>query len=195
MQVLKDYQPFIASAKKLGRQGRKGGGVMVVLRKDYAQFFKRIDARFENFVVLEMADGFMSHDKSVMCVFCYTPPRDSPAHAQTDSGKGIEITEHCLADLYEVTNDFYLFMCGDFNACTNQDNGTILSANARISGDDDPFLDISSQDLRLKGFRTHLLSLCGAMSFSILNGVKYFGFDTVETYTSPTGSSTIDYFV
>ena len=113
----------------------------------------RIDVRFDNFVVLEMAEGFMSHDKPVMCVFCYIPPRDSPAYSQTDSRKGIEMIEHCLADLHEVTNDFYLFMCRDLNARTNQDNGKILSANTRISGDDDSFLNKASQRLVFKRIR------------------------------------------
>ena len=128
-------------------------GVMVLLRKGYAQFFRRVDVRFDNFVVLEMAEGFMSHDKPVMCVFCYIPPRDSPAYSQTDSRKGIEMIEHCLADLHEVTNDFYLFMCRDLNARTNQDNGKILSANTRISGDDDSFLNKASQRLAFKRIR------------------------------------------
>ena len=126
---------------------------MVLLRRGYAQFFRRVDVRFDNFVVLEMAEGFMSHDKPVMCVFCYIPPRDSPAYSQTDSRKGIEMIEHCLADLHEVTNDFYLFMCRDLNARTNQDNGKILSANTRISGDDDSFLNKASQRLVFKRIR------------------------------------------
>ena len=145
---------------------------MVLLRRGYAQFFRRVDVRFDNFVVLEMAEGFMSHDKPVMCVFCYIPPRDSPAYSQTDSRQGIEMIEHCLADLHEVTNDFYLFMCRDlnartnqdngkilslntrdFNARTNQDNGKILSLNTRISGDDDSFLNKASQRLVFKRIR------------------------------------------
>ena len=65
------------------------------------------------------------------------------------------MTEHCLADLYEITDDFYLFMCGDSYTRANQGNGRIFSANARISRDDDPFLDRSSPDLCLHGFGTH----------------------------------------
>ena len=147
MTVFKDSQPFIAPAKKPSRQGRKSGGVFVLLRKGYAQFFKYNDFRFENLVVLEMAEGLMSHDKPVMCVFCYSPPRDSAAYAQTDSRKGVEMVQHCLADLYEIPDDFYLFVCGDFNVRTNQDNGRILLANARISGDSDSIFDGWSQDL------------------------------------------------
>ena len=109
MKMFKDYQPFIVPAKKLSRQGRKSGGVLILLHKGYAQFFKRIDVRFDNFVVLDMAAGFMSHDNPVMCVFRYIPPQDSPAYAQTDSGKRIKMTEHCFADSYKITNDFYLF--------------------------------------------------------------------------------------
>ena len=85
----------------------------------------------DNLVVLEMAEGFSCHDKPVMVLFyfiflCYTPPRDSPAYAQTDTGMRIKMTDHCLADLYKIKNDFYLFMCGDFNARTNEDNVVVF---------------------------------------------------------------------
>ena len=69
MKVSKNVQLFISAAKKPSRQGRKRG-VWVPPSKGCAQFFKRVDIRFDNFVVLEMAEGFMSHDKPVMCVFC-----------------------------------------------------------------------------------------------------------------------------
>ena len=94
-------------------------------------FSKHIDVRLDNSVVLETAKGLTSHDKPVMCALCYSPPRDSPAYAETDSGKGLEIIEQCLVDLYDITNKFHLFMCGDINARTNQNNGKFLSANAR----------------------------------------------------------------
>ena len=94
--------------------------------------------------------------------------------------------DDCLADHNEIQNDFYLFMCRDFNSLTNEDNGRVLSANVRISGDDEFFLDWSSQDSCSNEFGRHLLSLCGAMNCSVLNGVTRFGFDDGETYKSPT---------
>ena len=58
-----------------------------------------------------------------------------------------------------------------------------------------PFLTKRHKDLCLNGFGSHLLNLCHAVSCSTRNGVKRFGLDNGETYISPTGSSTIDYFI
>ena len=70
MKVSKNVQLFISAAKKPSRHGRKRG-VWVPPSKGCAQFFKRVDIRFDNFVLLEMAVGFMSHETLFMCVFCY----------------------------------------------------------------------------------------------------------------------------
>ena len=43
-------------------------------------------------------------------------------------------------------------MCRDYNSLTNEDDGRVLSANVRISGDDELFLDRSSQDSCSNGF-------------------------------------------
>ena len=42
-----------------------------------------------------------------------------------------------------------------------------------------------------------LINLCSALQIqcSILNRIKTFGFDDIETYVSHTGSSTVDYFI
>ena len=50
-------------------------------------------------------------------------------------------------------------MCRDFNSLTNEDNGRVLSANIRISGDDEFFLDRSSQDSCSNGFGRHSVSV------------------------------------
>ena len=87
-------------------------------------------------------------------------------------------------------------MCGEFNARTNQDNGKLsVLENCVRSGSDDPFLDRASHDLSLYEFGTRLLNLCDEMNCSILNGATRFRFENSETFVSPTGSSTIDYFI
>ena len=70
MKLFRNCEPFTAPAKKLSRQGRKSGGVVILLRKCYVQFFKRIDVCLDNFVVLEMAEGFVCHGKPVACFVC-----------------------------------------------------------------------------------------------------------------------------
>ena len=88
-----------------------------------------------------------------------------------------------------------MFMCGDFNARTGQENGKGPLDSLAGSGEDEYVFERSSQDLGSNAFGAELLNLCSALQCSILNGIKTFGFDDSETYVSQTGSSTIDYFI
>ena len=107
----------------------------------------------------------------------------------------MEQIEHCLSDLYNTRDEFLVFICGDFNARTSQENGRGPLDSVSGSGEDECVFERSSQDLGSNAFGTELLNLCSALQCSILNGIKTFGFDDSETYVSQTGSSTIDYFI
>lgn len=193
--VLKDFSVFMAPARKLSRQGRRSGGVVVFIRKCVAHFFKQVNVRFDNFVVFEASKELLNVDKPVLFIFLYIPPRESPAYTQTTDGVGIELIEYCVSDLYETRGDFFFFLCGDFNARTGQENGRGLSESLSVSGEEDCVFERSSRDLDRNSFGTQLLILCNALQCSILNGIRIFGFDDSETYVSQTGSSTIDYFI
>ena len=193
--ALKEFIFFIAPAKKLSRQGRRSGGVVVCIRKCFAHLFRQVTVKFDNFIVLESSKALLNIDKDVLSIFVYIPPSGSPAYAQTANGVGAEQIEHCLSDLYNTRDEFLVFICGDFNARTSQENGRGPLDSVSGSGEDECVFERSSQDLGSNAFGTELLNLCSALQCSILNGIKTFGFDDSETYVSQTGSSTIDYFI
>ena len=56
--ILKDFVFFIAPAKKLSRQGRRSGGVVVFIRKCFAHLFTQVNVRFDNFIVLEAPENY-----------------------------------------------------------------------------------------------------------------------------------------
>ena len=193
--VLKDFNVYVAPAKKLSKQGRRSGGVVVLLRKCFVHFCTEIKVKYDNFIVLEMSHKLFQTDRPVLMIFMYAPPRDSPAYAREEDGIGMELLENCLIELYEAKEQFYLLMCGDFNARTGQENGRGMSDGLTGSGEEEIVFERSAKDLSFNSFGTHLLSLCTVLNCSILNGIKEFNLDDSETYVSQTGSSTIDYFI
>ena len=193
--ALKEFIIFIAPAKKLSRQGRCSRGVVVCIRKCFAHLFRQVTVKFDNFILLESSKALLNTNKDVLFIFIYIPPSGSPAYAQTANGVGVEQIEHCLSDLYNTRDESLVFMCGDFNARTSQENGRGPLDSVSCSGEDECVFKRSSQDLGSNAFGTELLHLCSALQCSILNGIKTFGFDDSETYVSQTGSSTIDYCI
>ena len=112
----------------------------------------------------------------------YIPPSGSPAYAQTANGVGVEQIEHCLSHLYNTRDELLVFMCGDFNARTSQENGRGPLDSVSCSGEDECVFERSSQDFGSNAFGTELLNLSSALQCSILNGIKTLGFDDSETY-------------
>ena len=77
--ALKEFIFFIAPAKKLSRQGRRSGGVVVCIRKCFAHLFRQVTVKFDNFIVLESSKALLNIDKDVLFIFVYIPPSGSPA--------------------------------------------------------------------------------------------------------------------
>ena len=88
--ALKEFIIFISPAKKLSRQGRRSGGVVVCVRKCFAHLFRQVTVKFDNFIVLESSKALLNTDKDVLFIFVYIPPSGSPAYAQTANGVGVE---------------------------------------------------------------------------------------------------------
>jgi exonuclease III len=189
-----EYDVYSIHGKKLSKQGRRSGGLLVLVKKCFSVFCKQIAVSQPNFIVLELSKELFAQQENTICIFCYLPPVDSPAYDQSDLGVGIELLENCVADLYSNREDFSLFICGDFNARTGQMNSKFPSADAS-ENEEIEHLERSSQDSTVNGFGKNLLSFCEAVGCSILNGAKEFNFDDHETYISATGSSLIDYFI
>ena len=64
----------------------------------------------------------MGTDKEVMCIFTYLPPYGSSFWKLALHSCGMETTEQCVMDVHDITDDFYLLLCGDLNAQTASEN-------------------------------------------------------------------------
>lgn len=191
----KEFEAFSLPGKKLSKHGRRSGGILVLVRKTIAALCVQIRVEQPNVIVLELNKIIFGHDENTICIFCYLPPVDSPAYIESEYGVGIELLEHCVADLYSTRAAFSLFICGDFNARTGQSNSKDISNDAGLGQEPGEFLERSSIDLVVNNFGRSLLNFCEAVGCSILNGAIEFKFDNRETFISATGSSLIDYFI
>lgn len=104
--ALKEFIIFIAPAKKLSRQGRRSGGIVVSIRKCFAHLFRQVTVKFDNFIVLDSSKALLNTDKDVLFIFVYIPPSGSPAYAQTADGVGAEQIEHCQTFITQETNSW-----------------------------------------------------------------------------------------
>jgi len=192
-----DFVVFQAPAKKICKQGRRSGGIIVLVRKCYSKYFHRRRVEYENIIVLEMSGQLLSMNKPVMCIFAYIPPYDSPVYNNQshDNPTGIDLLEQCILDLTNMAVDFYILICGDLNARTAQNNSKIVNTSIWHSGENETFLPRLSRDSVINGFGKQLLAICDSVQCSLLNGAVMFSFDDCETYISPTGASVIDVFI
>ena len=71
--ALKEFIFFIAPAKKLNRQGRRSGRVVVCIRKCFTHLFRQVTVKFDNFIVLESSKALLNIDKDVLFIFVYNP--------------------------------------------------------------------------------------------------------------------------
>ena len=75
--------------------------------------------KIHNIVALMMSKAVVEVDRDILVVAGYIPPQDSPAYSESDNVMGIEILEQCV---FELAEDVYIMMGGDFNARTGNQN-------------------------------------------------------------------------
>ena len=108
-----------------------------------------------------------------MFISTYLPPYDFSYWKQTPHGYGMEITEKCVNDLHNITDNFCLLLCGDLNAWTASENYNQVH---------DYYEDVlskvvnsfprKSQDNHTNGFGQQLMELCSMCKCLILNGLS-----------------------
>ena len=139
-----------------------------------------------------MSKALVEVDRDILVVAGYIPPQDSPAYSESANVMGIEILEQCV---FELAEDVYIMMCGDFNDSTGSQNSVLDTEEWLRNSTDEYFLKRSSQDSVENTSGHHLIDLCNVLDCSILNGVDIFQFDDAMAFISTTGKSVIDYFV
>ena len=193
-----DFVTFTSKARKLSRQGRYSGGVIVMIRKSLASFVERIPVDTGNTVVIKISKTLFSTSKDIMYICSYVPPNDSPYWKSQDDCFGIEVLENCILDLHEVRGDFYILLNGDLNArtaCENYSFNADVDVFEEPQSSDQTHFPRKSQDSHMNGFGEYLIELCNTFDCIILNGLCDKEFDDSCTYVSSSGISTVDYFL
>ena len=72
--------------------------------------------------MLRIKKVLLGTDKDVMCIFTYLSPYGSSCWKLTPHSYGMETTQQCVMDLHDITDNFYLRLCGDLNAQTASEN-------------------------------------------------------------------------
>ena len=81
----KDIEPTVfplhriynCQGKKLSKQGRRSGGVVVLVRKTIDSYVKMIPVNTENVIVLKIDKDLFKTDKDIMYIATYIPPYNS----------------------------------------------------------------------------------------------------------------------
>ena len=121
--MLKDFELYEAPARKLSRKGRCSGGVIVMVKKCYVKYVKRLNVTVDNMVILQLSKDLFKTDKDVVVINVYIPPPDSPVYSEPNTLIGIENIEQAMLELNDVVAcDVYYLLCGDMNARTGNLN-------------------------------------------------------------------------
>ena len=209
--VFTDYIKFHALAeKKKSVHGRNSGGVLLLVRNEFAKFASQIRVECDNAVVVKINKCVFGLDKDVVLVACYIVPEGGPAYNLTQLKDGILILEENILQAVDK-DDIHLIVCGDMNARTANEQANEENMNNFDCFDDDNADDVdhdgndddgnncsvkrSSKDTIINNFGRSLLDFCFLFDLMIVNGACSMDTDGDFTFGSPNGSSVVDYFL
>jgi exonuclease III len=196
--VFKNHDSYCSKAKKLSRQGRLSGGVMILSDKCLSKYVHQINTDVENIIILKVLKELFGTDKDVLLMGLYIPPYDSKYWKVTENGFGLEVLEKCMLDLEINIDNFHLMMFGDFNARTANHNIDFSLSDDLTCDDIDSLMKLvqrKSEDTIMNQFGEQVLELCNIFDCVILNGLSKLNCDDNCTYIAENGSSLVDYFV
>ena len=112
-----EHVKFVAPAKRLSRQGRNSGGVLLLIKRSVCKFVKQIQINCANTVAVRIDKSVFNADKDILLIASYVAPEHSPFCDSMDLKDGIVILEENLVQ--EIRDeDLYILLCGDLNART-----------------------------------------------------------------------------
>ena len=107
-----EHVKFVAPAKRLSRQGRNSGGVLLLIKRAVCKFVKQIQINCANTVAVRIDKSVFNADKDVLLIASYVAPEHSPFYDSMDLKNGIVILEENLVQ--EIRDeDLYILLCGD----------------------------------------------------------------------------------
>ena len=83
--VFRNCMKFSSPALKLSHQGRKSGGVLVLVKQALFDFVKEIKVDCKNAVFLKLSKDLFGYEKDILYVSTYIPPHGSPFYDLSES--------------------------------------------------------------------------------------------------------------
>lgn len=192
--IFQNFDTFVSPAKKLSIRGRRSGGVICLVKKQFSEFFCHVSCNYDNVVVFRVNRALLGTLSDVLLICVYIPPMGSTYYDTRDEKNGVNMLENCILDLLDKITDCSILLCGDFNARTGNMNTTESWQNADIR--EDIFVGTrASQDEIINEYGRSLLTLCASFDLVILNGYINGRNSGKFTFVSSTGCSVIDYFM
>ena len=193
------YECILAPAHQIG-QGRKSGGVLVLIKKSLTCYFKHINCLLPNIICCKFSKQLFSTEYDVAIIFTYVHPQNSKWYQQSEIDCDIANIDSCLSDILQDYKDVHFVVCGDLNGRVGVTNpyASVTEQDSPPWSDDDAAYtgpQRQSDDKTTNLFGTHLLTLCEVFDLVILNGFCDGDREGKFTYVSTTGSSVIDYFL
>ena len=215
-QVFHDFVKYFAPAKKLSKQGRNSGGVLLLVKNSLSPFVKEIKLDNTNNMIAILIDKkVFNADKDVVLVACYIPPEGSPVYNNLEIKDGILILEENILQSFSKDN-VHMIVCGDLNARTGEvqpeeediargfiHNGVESDDEDDDNVDDDVESTLTdtclhkrkSKDKTINSFGKSLLDFCFLFNLCLMNGSCASDPEGEFTFVSFQGSSVIDYFL
>jgi hypothetical protein len=192
------FKIFYRPAIKLSTQGRRSGGVMVLVKKCLCDLVQEVDVNYCNIIVLKLDKELLVCDADVLYIAAYIPPTGSPFYALDDTYSYITELDSCVEDLFEKYGDLRMILCGDLNARI----ADIQIFHSALDTEDETFDNSCifvnervSQDAELNAFGKLLLEFCWCHNLQVINGNPDYDTKGQFTYMSSHGHSVVDYFI
>ena len=197
---LSTYSVVHSPGIKLSSQGRRSGGVMILLKKYFDVYTTRIDTGEDTILAVRLRAPCVK-DIIIMCI--YVPPLDSPYYKGKNIASCITILDDLVLTFKERYPQASVLICGDMNARIGSwDLHTEMSECADFFDYNVPMCVCSdfssprvSQDRIVNNFGNLLKNFCKVHHATILNGCTKNDRAGQFTFISPQGVSVIDYCI
>ena len=199
--IFTSHVKFTSPAIKLSTQGRKSGGLLVLVANGLNNLVKQVQVDCPNMIVLRLSKKIFNSTKDVLYVSTYIPPTGSPFYDKVDYCCLITEIDLQLSMILEQNENVHLLCNGDFNARTGNFQVNLAYLDSAWVSEEDEDCELwtkrrASQDSVTNDFGKRLLELCVYHDKLLLMVVlTQFKHSDNLTFISDQGQSVVDYFI
>ena len=167
-----------------------------MIKKVLAKFYEVIPTQIDNVVCCRFLKDFINSERSLVMIFTYVHPQNSPWYQHVGLNCDIVNIDTCISNVLQVYGEVDFMLCGDLNSRTGNSNPCQSHDLDELWKETDEHdFPRNSKDATTNQFGNYLLDLCKVFDFVILNGLCRGDEEGNFTYITTSGSSVIDYFI